>query len=157
MGGTVTILIIKEYTAAPETTIAVENHPQVVVFSAKNNDRLQAVIEQMTEFVEREEQVALSNLAYTLQAGREAMDYRLAMVVVNDREELLQGEAVRTIALPTYPFEKRRCWIDATPESKGVELVRSLGNEFVPANSVKTPATTAMVTTETDEITRKSN
>jgi len=64
--------------------------PQLVVLSAKNQTQLQAVSQLMLEFVEAEQEISLLNLAYTLQVGREAMGYRLAIVVQN-REELLRG------------------------------------------------------------------
>lgn len=133
----------------------------------------------------------LSDIAYTLQTGREAMEYRLAMVVSNKEElaeglracleparkgreleasvpvftgnpgenpeirnllsgeageavlqiflaeknleklagywvrgfdvpweKLYQGKDERKVSLPTYPFERRRCWIENSKEVK---------------------------------------
>ncbi|AOY76255.1 Phenyloxazoline synthase MbtB [Clostridium formicaceticum] len=64
--------------------------PQIAVFSARNPSRLQAVVRQMLEFIEAQNELSLSNLVYTLQVGREAMEFRLAMVVSN-QEELIHG------------------------------------------------------------------
>lgn len=64
--------------------------PQVVVFSAKTQDRLLAVVQQMLEYIELNQDICLENFAYTLQAGREAMESRVAMVV-RSREELVLG------------------------------------------------------------------
>lgn len=158
--------------------------PQIMVFSAKDSNRLQTIVQQMLEFIEHEKEFSLADLAYMLQVGREAMESRLAMVV-NNRGELVQGlneylkslkegneiaasipiftgdltenhsgfrsllsgklgenvvqmlleeknfekiaiywsgggkipwellhegQEVQKISLPTYPFEKRRCW-----------------------------------------------
>src|SRR5262249_33594688 len=58
--------------------------------SARNPERLQAVVQQMWQFVERSGDLALADLAYTLQVGREAMESRLAMVV-GDLDELARG------------------------------------------------------------------
>jgi amino acid adenylation domain-containing protein/non-ribosomal peptide synthase protein (TIGR01720 family) len=64
--------------------------PQIVVLSARTQDRLQAITRRMIEFLQRPESPCLSDLAYTLQVGREAMECRLALVV-NDLDELSQG------------------------------------------------------------------
>ncbi|MCY8830016.1 acyl carrier protein, partial [Bacillus atrophaeus] len=152
--------------------------PQVIVLSAQNEERLQAVARKMLEYAERNE-FTLPDFAYTLQVGREAMEARLAMVV-NNKEELVRklkeydeavkngesfetfaslftgnaeenqelqdetvlqvfvkennlqkiaqywtkgndmswellhnGNEVRTIPLPGYPFERERYWVSA--------------------------------------------
>ena len=36
-------------------------------------------------------------------------------------ESLFQGEARRRISLPDYPFQRQRFWVEAPPQSKGVE------------------------------------
>jgi acyl transferase domain-containing protein/acyl carrier protein/SAM-dependent methyltransferase len=61
---------------------------QTVVLSARNADRLRASVEQLLAFVEAE-QPGLSDLAYTLQVGREAMEARAAFIV-STNEELCQ-------------------------------------------------------------------
>jgi acyl transferase domain-containing protein/thioesterase domain-containing protein/aryl carrier-like protein len=191
-GGSNAHLIVEEYIPGPRPAVRGSAAPaaQIVVFSAKNRDRLRVVIEQMLEFIEKHSELHLPDLAYTLQIGREALEYRLAMLV-NTRQELIQGlkeslqmfaetkgsettiplyignqeaelsdlmkllsgkmgetmlqmilaekdlekialywsqggkvpwvvlhegEEVRKIALPSYPFEKRRCWVDFQPE-----------------------------------------
>ncbi|HML90062.1 MAG TPA: SDR family NAD(P)-dependent oxidoreductase [Methylomusa anaerophila] len=197
-GGSNAHLIIEEYIPLPAAAISgsAANSPQLVVISAKNRDGLQAVAGQMLAFIELNKtnpELRLPDFAYTLQAGREAMEYRLAMVV-DSWEELIQGlkqslksftegkdsketetsipifsgnqeedlssiqmllagklgetmvqmlleeknleklalywtqggkipweslhagREVRRIALPTYPFAKRRCWAGAQPE-----------------------------------------
>jgi Polyketide synthase modules and related proteins len=42
------------------------------------------------DFVENHEEISLPDIVYTLQVGREVMEYRAAMVV-NSRDELLEG------------------------------------------------------------------
>ncbi len=191
-GGSNVHLIVEEYISGQEKTVhtSAATSPQIVVFSAKKRDQLQVVVEQMLEFIKLQKELILPDFAYTLQVGREAMEYRLAMVV-NNREELIQGlkeslesfeegketekfipsftgnlevdllnikrlfsgnlgetmvkmlveeknlekialywaqggkipwkslhegQEVRKISLPTYPFKKQRCWIESQPE-----------------------------------------
>ncbi|MBP2630952.1 MAG: pksN 10 [Firmicutes bacterium] len=191
-GGSNVHLIVEEYISGQEKTVhtSAATSPQIVVFSAKKRDQLQVVVEQMLEFIKLQKELFLPDFAYTLQVGREAMEYRLAMVV-NNREELIQGlkeslesfeegketekfipsftgnlevdllnikrlfsgnlgetmvkmlveeknlekialywaqggkipwkslhegQEVRKISLPTYPFKKQRCWIESQPE-----------------------------------------
>ncbi|MEA5576032.1 SDR family NAD(P)-dependent oxidoreductase [Anabaena sp. UHCC 0451] len=174
---------------------------QLIVFSAKSSDRLQAVLQQMSHFVQSNEQLSLKNMAYTLQVGRMAMTHRIA-ILVNNSAELIQGikEALNCleqnavidtslpvymgnleadnsevkhllsgkageammkvlldennlekialywvkggnipwqslhkkgqasiISLPTYPFAKRRCWVETNPEIKVTSQVDSKG------------------------------
>lgn len=91
-GGANAHLVIQEYMRSHEdtnTSISTPG-PQAVVLSAKNQERLVEVVSQMLDFVEANENLSLPNLAFTLQVGREAMEYRLAMVV-NTQEELIKS------------------------------------------------------------------
>ena len=92
-GGTNACLLIEEY--LPPARKSHEdsnsgNRPQVIILSAKNPDRLAAMVRQMLEHIKKHPEISLANLAYTLQLGREAMNSRLAMVV-NSHEELVKG------------------------------------------------------------------
>lgn len=90
-GGVNVNLILEEYISAPE--IIINPGPaaaqRIIVFSARNPEQLQAVIQQMLEFVIHHPELSLADFAYTLQVGREAMASRLAVVIKN-REELIR-------------------------------------------------------------------
>ena len=90
--GSNTHLIVEEYTSnqGPQANKTSTSRPQIVVFSAKNTERLQAVIERMGGYLEERKEIFLPDLAYTLQVGREAMEARAAMVVKSPAE-LRQG------------------------------------------------------------------
>jgi 3-oxoacyl-(acyl-carrier-protein) synthase/acyl carrier protein len=91
-GGTYTCLLLEE--PAPQlrqsNSSATIPAKQVIVFSAKTPEQLKVVVSRMMTFVKNHEEIKLEDLAYTLQVGREAMEFRLAMVV-ESREELIQG------------------------------------------------------------------
>ncbi|TAL41611.1 MAG: polyketide synthase, partial [Methylovulum sp.] len=91
-GGSNAHLIIEEYIPPVQDRQACERSasPQIIVFSARSRERLQAVVEQMLAFVEQHPALPLSDFAYTLQVGREAMAARLALVV-NDSATLVQA------------------------------------------------------------------
>ncbi|MBY0088465.1 SDR family NAD(P)-dependent oxidoreductase [Brevibacillus brevis] len=105
-GGSNAHLILEEY-IPPQTemkSISSAASPQIVVFSAKNADRLRAVAKQMLAFAQQQV-FSLADFAYTLQVKREAMECRLAMVV-QDQDELIHGlqaylEAVEQGSEPT--------------------------------------------------------
>ena len=207
-GGSNAHLIIEEY-IPPSSQNSLLDEPdfppqrQLIVFSAKSRDRLQTVLQQMKDFVRANQELSLRKMAYTLQLGRMAMSYRIA-ILVDNREELLQGiqEALRCLEqdtvidtsipiylgnlesdrsdlkyllsgksgeammkvlleenelekialywvnggkipwqllhenqstammfLPTYPFAKRRCWMDSSGEVK-VSLKESKNPDF---------------------------
>ncbi|ASJ54821.1 polyketide synthase [Brevibacillus formosus] len=90
-GGSNAHLILEEYNP-PQTemkSISSATSPQIVVFSAKNAERLRAVAERMLAFAQQQA-FSLADFAYTLQVKREPMECRLAMVV-QDQDELIHG------------------------------------------------------------------
>ncbi|MGX7829586.1 SDR family NAD(P)-dependent oxidoreductase [Actinokineospora sp. 24-640] len=119
--------------------------PVAFPLSARTARALRRTASALREHVASAE-VDLADVAHTLRRGRDAMAHR-AVVVAGDRDALLagltavaegrpvaaSGEAARWVAgervewtpvgrlasLPTYPFERRRCWV--TPS--GAETV----------------------------------
>ncbi len=184
-------ILIEEYNADNDGDHGkpVHDEPMIVILSAKNNARLREYAQNLLIFLE-DHRPSIADTAYTLQIGRENMEYGLAMVV-NSRGELLaglkgylkqadeekqkvfsiptftgnrernyseiknllsgiddivsqtlvtekdpeklanywikgfdipweslhQGKNVKKISLPTYPFEKRRCWLETSDKS----------------------------------------
>lgn len=89
-GGSNAHMILEEYVPVEKEKITVTrtvSSPQIVIFSAKNRDRLKVLVDRMIEFIEKHDNLRLSDFAYTLQMHREAMECRLA-VVVNTWEEV---------------------------------------------------------------------
>ncbi|MCP3924585.1 MAG: SDR family NAD(P)-dependent oxidoreductase [Desulfobacterales bacterium] len=188
LSGVNTHVIIEEYIESnDEQNINISTNSQIIVFSAKTPDSLYVLVQQMLDFVEQQVELPLSNLAFTLQSGREAMECRLSIVVQNKEDlikymkeylessknennslsvfssnlkdknfkinELLEGNIakavldilileknlkkiaslwvqgfdipwkqlhegnhVRVMSLPTYPFERQRYWVDSKVE-----------------------------------------
>ncbi|WP_044562063.1 SDR family NAD(P)-dependent oxidoreductase [Azospirillum sp. B4] len=135
----------------------------VMVLSARTSERLRAIADRLAAFIATRPELDPAAVAWTLQAGREAMAYRCA-IVAHSLPELLAGIAdfladrpgawsagkanghapaepaddapaqaiatawtqgapiawsrlwrttpPRPVSLPTYPFERRRCWIE---------------------------------------------
>lgn len=103
-GGSNAHAILEEYPPMAEPSAAV-NEPQLVVLSAKDADRLREVEAQLLGFVRKNPGCRLDELAYTLQAGREAMEERLAFAarslenVAETIEAILDG---RESAVPVF-------------------------------------------------------
>ncbi|MCR4443012.1 MAG: beta-ketoacyl synthase N-terminal-like domain-containing protein [Peptococcaceae bacterium] len=92
-GGSNVHLVVEEYIPeqAEDYPVGFTASPQVAVFSAKSEERLREAARQMLGYLEEEEKgLSLSDLAYALQAGREEMECRLA-VVAADLEQLAAG------------------------------------------------------------------
>lgn len=96
-GGVNAHVIIEEYTdsssSARSTYLGTKEGYYLIPFSAKNKDRLKALIEIFIHYLEAinikdTKDSYLSSLAYTLQVGRESMVERLALIV-NSRSGLL--------------------------------------------------------------------
>ena len=96
-GGANAHIVLEEYIAPKRESFAQANNPQLIVLSAKNEDRLKAYVQSMHAYLEKKE-VELSDFAYTLQVGRDEMPERLAMVTSSVEElkqkfeEILRGE-----------------------------------------------------------------
>ncbi|HIJ54803.1 MAG TPA: zinc-binding dehydrogenase [Deltaproteobacteria bacterium] len=94
--GTNAHLVLEEY-QRPEVSgerSEVRVEPQLILLSARNEDRLIAYVEIMVEFLTstlNSERLTLnlSDIAYTLQVGRKPMEERLALVVT-DTDELIE-------------------------------------------------------------------
>ncbi|MFE9722742.1 SDR family NAD(P)-dependent oxidoreductase [Streptomyces sp. NPDC005794] len=98
-GGSNAHLVVEEYVGEPVAEDAAapasrdaDLMPQIVVLSARTEDRLRAVASRLMEFVPAQADLSLVDLAHTLQRGREAMDSRLALVAGN-LKELVAGLA----------------------------------------------------------------
>lgn len=78
-GGANAHVVLEEYIAAPRPALAAAHEPQLIVLSARNEERLTAYIRLMHAYLEHNE-VELIEFAYTLQAGRDEMAERLAVV-----------------------------------------------------------------------------
>ncbi|MEU5718132.1 SDR family NAD(P)-dependent oxidoreductase [Streptomyces sp. NPDC020403] len=92
-GGSNAHLVVEEYVAEPAAGSAealnspdADPAPQVVVLSAPTDDRLRAVAGRLLEFLSAWPDLSLTDLAHTLQSGREAMDCRLALVAGSLKE-----------------------------------------------------------------------
>ena len=87
-GGANAHVVLEEYIPPKRQSPAGAHEPQLIVLSAKNEDRLEAYMQSIHAYLEKEE-VELIDLAYTLQVGRDEMPERLALVV-SSTEDLKQ-------------------------------------------------------------------
>ena len=85
-GGANAHAVLEEYIPARPAAAVTERGPQVIVLSAKNEDRLLAYVQSLRSYVGRY-RGDVADLAYTLQVGRDEMPERLALVA-SDSEEL---------------------------------------------------------------------
>ncbi|GFN30064.1 SDR family NAD(P)-dependent oxidoreductase [Paenibacillus xylaniclasticus] len=91
--GTNAHIVIEEYVPAASAASPApvdRDHPVLFVLSAKCEQSLKAYVKDMLGYVQANESVSLSDLAYTLQVGREAMDWRLAYVA-DSKEGLIES------------------------------------------------------------------
>ncbi len=87
MGGTNAYLILEE---APETKESVQaNMPALLLLSAKNEEALDQSTKKLAEFLNENDQIEMSNVAYTLQSGRRSFNYYRRFLVSRDRNEAI--------------------------------------------------------------------
>jgi acyl transferase domain-containing protein len=85
-GGANAHVVIEEYRASVEAAF-VSNGPAIGRAVGAHADRLHEQVQQLLAAMASDPDIALADLAYTLQVGREAMEERLALLV-NSLDEL---------------------------------------------------------------------
>jgi len=80
-GGANAHLIIEEYQPPITEIKRVSQEPQLIILSAQNAERLHAYINKIIDCLNPN--LSLTDMVYTLQVGREAMEERVAMLVSN--------------------------------------------------------------------------
>ncbi|WP_238553333.1 SDR family NAD(P)-dependent oxidoreductase [Dickeya sp. DW 0440] len=79
-GGSNAHLIVEEYLAPPAQGDAGTGKPALIVLSARREAALLAMAGQLATYIEQHPELPLQDIAFTLQAGRVAHEYRLAFV-----------------------------------------------------------------------------
>ncbi|EJQ38405.1 hypothetical protein IEE_05046, partial [Bacillus cereus BAG5X1-1] len=90
--GTNSHLVIEEYHPRTDTTrnmILCETKPLLFVLSAKSEEQLRVYAKSMKRWIESVKNINLMDVTYTLQVGRDEMDYRLAFLV-DSKESLIK-------------------------------------------------------------------
>ncbi len=87
-GGVNACIILEEYEQSSLIEESKEEGPYLVILSAKNEERLREHANRLLSYIGKEKNINIANLSYTLQVGREAMQERLAVIVL-DRKELI--------------------------------------------------------------------
>ncbi len=97
-GGANAHVIVEEYVAPPRAPAP--SGPQVIVLSAKNDDRLRQFAEELAHWLEQHRAggMTLADVAFTLQTGREPMEARLALAATTlvDAAEKLRAFAANS-------------------------------------------------------------
>lgn len=119
--GTNAHIVIEEYIESNELTgkqsKSSNDSPVVFVLSAKNEHSLKAYAEKMKKYLEEHKEIYMEELAYTLQTGREPMDYRMA-VAADSRGHLLE-------ALEEYLKDKSIQYVFSGKVEKGRTDIKS--------------------------------
>src|SRR5262249_41561687 len=125
-GGANAHIVLEEYVPARRESAARE--PQLIVLSAKNEDRLRAYAQSMRAYLEKHE-VELADFAYTLQVGRDEMPERLALVAssvenLKQKFEEILGGAGRPEGVWRNNVKNRGAKIPAADGARGESLTR---------------------------------
>ncbi|MEM5672133.1 hypothetical protein KXJ78_27095 (plasmid) [Klebsiella grimontii] len=71
----------EEYTYNNASQNSLINNSQLVILSAKNQDRLKEYAERIYKFVKETKDISIEEIAYTLQISRHPMEERIAFIV----------------------------------------------------------------------------
>jgi acyl transferase domain-containing protein/NAD(P)-dependent dehydrogenase (short-subunit alcohol dehydrogenase family)/acyl carrier protein len=83
-GGSNAHVVVEEYRGASHAERHAPRGPALIVLSAKSEDRLREAARRLAAFIRSDgATVALSDIAYTLQVGREAFTHRLAFAATS--------------------------------------------------------------------------
>uniref|UniRef100_UPI001C2F5675 SDR family NAD(P)-dependent oxidoreductase n=1 Tax=Paenibacillus sp. GbtcB18 TaxID=2824763 RepID=UPI001C2F5675 len=115
--GTNAHLVIEAYTSVPKNRVpenTYENKPSLFVLSAKTPEQLRLYADKLLRYIEHKQGIDLDlvNIAYTLQVGREAMEFRLAFEVasvtelINTLKEIVDNPTPRGVFLNQTKIKK---------------------------------------------------
>lgn len=119
-GGANAHIVIEEWNADEHPMLRNSNAPQLLLLSARNEERLQAYAQKIRDFLrENSERLVLHDVAYTLQSGREHGDERLAWTAATIEEAVYQLEKWLAGNLPaTGVYNGNRLQGPASPVTK---------------------------------------
>ena len=89
-GGVNSCMVLEEYIGSNVTNAAQNEEPRLITLSAKNQEGLLEYANQLLAFLGENRNVEFTNLAFTLQIGRETMFERLAIIASNAKELMEQ-------------------------------------------------------------------
>jgi acyl transferase domain-containing protein len=117
--GTNAHVVIEEYIPRPHPQ-SVET-PILFVLSARSEQQLKTYAQDMKHWIQAHEELALTDITFTLQLGREAMEYRLA-ILADSRAVLLQRLASfvdnqTSTGIYTAQVKKSSLWLETNPTS----------------------------------------
>ena len=87
ISGTNAFVVLEEYLQKSNLSKIIDK-PIIIVLSALNEERLKVKAQQFTDFIKKDKNLNLQDIAYTLQVGRKVMESRKAFVV-HEMEELI--------------------------------------------------------------------
>jgi 3-oxoacyl-(acyl-carrier-protein) synthase/thioesterase domain-containing protein/acyl carrier protein len=132
IGGTNAHLILEEW--AQENLLEPSKPFYSLILSAKTLSALQTMARNLGQHLQKHPDLSLGNVAFTLQIGRKLFEHKRILVCRNREEaisllinfdpdnypdtsdlssgDLYKNHCYHRVPLPTYPFEKKRYWID---------------------------------------------
>jgi len=130
-GGSNAHAVLEEYVEDVPPPSREEESPQLLVLSARDEERLKHAAERLLQHLEHQRELSLADVAFTLQCGREPMGARLALVARTRAEAMsrlgawLQGrEAEGVSSGRARGSEARSALLDRSEEL--TEFVRAL-------------------------------
>lgn len=84
-GGANSHIVLEEYIEKEDHSQVQSDEPHIIVLSAKTEDRLKAYAQLLYNHIEKHD-INITDLAFTLQVGRDEMNERLALVVLSIEE-----------------------------------------------------------------------
>ncbi|MHA7841144.1 MAG: SDR family NAD(P)-dependent oxidoreductase [Gammaproteobacteria bacterium] len=83
-GGVNAHVVVEEYLSEDKVSLE-DNEPALIVLSAKTKEQLHCRCRDLLKFLDNKTagEVSLASMAYTLQVGRDAMEFRLASIVLS--------------------------------------------------------------------------
>ncbi|QII39187.1 SDR family NAD(P)-dependent oxidoreductase [Rouxiella badensis] len=139
-GGSNAHLIVEEY-IEPKADPADEGKPALIVLSARRETALRTMAEQLADFMAQHADLSLQDIAYTLQVGRVAHEYRVALVaeVAADAVNLLRAYARQQLSgIMTGHRDNARQATDTPPLAEWITLGRlgALGEAWANGHGV---------------------
>ena len=102
IGGTNAHVVLEEAPAADMAAASASREYQLILLSAKTPSSLDKVSKNLTEYLTRHPEIYFPDVAYTLQVGRKALQYR-RMLICSDAQEAIDTLGSYDVE-PSQPF-----------------------------------------------------
>jgi acyl transferase domain-containing protein/acyl carrier protein len=128
IGGTNAHVVLEE--APPGEESSKNTNPQLILLSANTRNSLDAAAKNLADFLKKNKNINLADVAYTLQTRRKIFPYRAALVCSHVEEAINILSHPQNEKIHEYYAEKDEIKVEEDPEKNINDLIKNPGRDI---------------------------